>query len=390
MTRPWILWASWLGILTAVSGILHWYIWSRLVRDTDLPRGCRRICAWVFSGITLLIPFSLFFRRVLADPAGTMLYLGLVTWLAILFFLVSIRILGEGVSAGLWVRSVWVQQKPFDPSRRKFLSRALATGTLAVGVPCLVKGAVNAFEDPDIKEVAVRMDRLPDRARGLTIAQLTDLHIAPWTSERFVARLVERTNSIRADLTVITGDLVDGDLHQIGPQLSALEKLSARLGIFFVTGNHEYYVGSEPILQLLPKLGIVNLHNRGVVLDDALYLCGIPDRAIRRNPFVTDADLPNVVRSLEGRDPDRPAILLAHQPREIAAAESAGIDLQLSGHTHGGQIWPFGGIVMAAQPYLRGLHRHGKTQIYVSSGAGTWGPPIRIGAPAEISKIVLT
>lgn len=389
MNRPWLMWAAWLGMLTAASGLLHWYFWRRFFRDTEWSVRWRRRVGWGFAAFTLLIPFSFFLRRHLTYPVDSIVYLGLLSWLAILFFLVCLRFLAGVIPAGMKLWAVLSQKKQFDPSRRTFISRALAAGTLSVGGVAILHGVANVFEDPEVCEVVVKLDRLPPRAQGLTLVQITDVHTAPWTSRSFVERLVERTNALRPDVVVITGDLVDGDVAQVGDQVRSLGKLTARHGVFFVTGNHEYYVETIAWLEVIEKLGIRILNNSGVTLDGAIHLAGIPDRTVSRIAQFIHADLPDVPRALANRPPDLPAILLAHQPREIEAAAAAGVDLQLSGHTHGGQIWPFGGFVMAAQPYLSGLHRRGATQIYVSRGAGTWGPPIRIGAPAELTKVVL-
>ncbi len=389
MNRPWVLWAMWLGILMSASGVMHWYFWRRFLKDTDIPAGWARWGGWIFSVFTFLIPCSFFLRRHLLEPVDSIMYLGLISWLAILFFLICLRCLAGLIPFGLSLHSVLWRKKPYDPARRKFLSRALAAGTLTVGGIGVLRGTLNAFEDPEINEVTVKLDRLPPRAHGLSIVQITDVHAAPWTSENFIRRLVERTNALKPDIIAITGDLVDADVAQIGQKVSVLGKLSARYGVFFVTGNHEYYVGTDEWLAMLEKLGMKILTNSGVALENSIYLAGIPDRTVRRVDPTGRRDFPDIARALASRPADLPVVLLAHQPRDIDLSSSAGVDLQLSGHTHGGQIWPFGALVMASQPYLSGLHRHGPTQIYVSRGAGTWGPPIRIGAPAELTKIVL-
>jgi len=379
----------WLGLLTAASAVMHGYFWMRFVRDVRLPPRWIQRLGWALAGLTALVPMSFFLRRLLPEPLNRMAYLLLISWMGILFFLVCLRATGGLIWVGLRIKS-WITRQPvFDPARRQFLSRTLATGTLTIGAGGVLHGVYSAFEDPELLEVPVKLDRLPAGAQGFTIVQLTDLHIAPWTPESFVRRVVERVNALRPDLIVVTGDLVDGNPGEIGRTVAPLRNLTATHGVFFVTGNHEYYVDTQVWLEAIRKLGMTILNNSGFMVASAVYLAGIPDRAGLRQFATTPANAPDVRRALAARPADAPAILLAHQPREVWDAAEAGIDLQLSGHTHGGQIWPFGALVMAAQPYLSGLHRHGHTQIYVSRGAGTWGPPLRIGAPAELTKIVL-
>jgi hypothetical protein len=211
---------------------------------------------------------------------------------------------------------------------------------------------------------------------------------------RFVERVVERTNALRPDLVAIVGDLVDGTPATIGLAVEPLSRLRAPYGVFFVTGNHEYYSGVEEWLAHLPRLGLRVLANERVEVGDRspggarFDLAGVNDWHAGR--FGEERG-PDLGRALAGRSLDRALVLLAHQPAQIEEASRAGVGLQLSGHTHGGQMWPFGAMVGLQQPYVSGLHRHGLvTQIYVSRGTGFWGPPIRVFAPAEITTIVLT
>jgi predicted MPP superfamily phosphohydrolase len=207
-----------------------------------------------------------------------------------------------------------------------------------------------------------------------------------------VRRVVEQVNALRPDLVAVTGDLVDGSVRDLGRAVAQLGRLEARHGVFFVTGNHEYYSGVGSWVAELGRLGIRVLRNERVVIGDAgasLDLAGVDDWGARR--YGAGADLG---RALDGRDPDRALVLLAHQPRGVEEAVRAGVELQLSGHTHGGQIFPFSLLVGAVYPYVRGLYAHEEGDrsghVYVSRGTGYWGPPLRLGSPPEIAKIVLT
>jgi predicted MPP superfamily phosphohydrolase len=282
---------------------------------------------------------------------------------------------------------------PDDPARRLFVARAIA------GTATLVAGGATAFAvrsatgPAEISEVQVRLERLPPALTGYTIAQITDLHVGPTIGARDVRRVVEQTNALRPDAIAITGDLVDGRVRDLLPAVAELQKLRARHGVYFVTGNHEYYSGVAEWLEALRGLGVRVLRNERVALGDAgasLDLAGVDDwnasRAGDTHGGLADA--------LAGRDPDRSLVLLAHQPRGVADAVRSGVELQVSGHTHGGQIVPFNLLVAAAHPYVKGLHRHvdagGSGQIFVSRGTGYWGPPLRLGSPPEIAKLVLT
>jgi len=236
--------------------------------------------------------------------------------------------------------------------------------------------------------VGVKLERLPPALSGLTIVQLTDVHIGPTIGRSFLEHVVERTNQAKPDAIVITADLADGSVAALRTHVEPLAKLRARHGVFFVTGNHEYYSGVEEWLDELARLGVRPLRNERVAIVDAsasIDLAGVDDASAHMPGHGAD-----YARALGGAAPDRELVLLAHQPSQIVHAARAGVGLQLSGHTHGGQIWPFGALVRLNQPYVAGLHRHDeRTQIYVSRGTGYWGPPMRLFCPAEITKVVL-
>ncbi len=242
---------------------------------------------------------------------------------------------------------------------------------------------------PNHVEVSVTLPRLPARLDGFTIVQITDVHIGNTIGRAFVEAMVAEVAAARGDLIAITGDLVDGSVRRLAHAAEPLADLRAPHGVFFVTGNHEYYSGVGPWLAHLPTLGVVPLRNERVRIGDgdaSFDLAGIDDRSGRR----FRGHGPDLAAAVSGRDPSRELVLLAHQPRMVSDAVVHGVGLQLSGHTHGGQIWPWHYLARAQQGgLLAGLSRHGDTQLYVSRGTGYWGPPVRVGAPAEITRIVL-
>jgi predicted MPP superfamily phosphohydrolase len=253
-----------------------------------------------------------------------------------------------------------------------------------------VEGLREGLGPVAVRDLPVTLKRLPKQLEGLRIAQITDLHIGLTRDGTWLAGVVAEVNELAADIVVITGDLVDGTVAELQDQVRALGDLRARYGVYFVTGNHEYFSGVDEWTAYLRSLGIRVLRNERVAIHAGAVsfdLAGVDDFRSGRYPG-QGADLP---KALAGRDPQRLVILLAHQPAAIDEAAQHGVDLQLSGHTHGGQIWPWGYMVRLQQPYVSGLHKHGDTdtQIYVSKGTGYWGPPMRLGAPAEITHITL-
>jgi predicted MPP superfamily phosphohydrolase len=265
------------------------------------------------------------------------------------------------------------------------LGAAAATLSAGLGALALREGTKRVA----VREVEVILARLPKALDGFTIVQLTDVHVGGQTIHRsFIEEMVATTNSLGADVVAITGDLVDGSVDELRDQVAPLAGLRARQGVFFVTGNHEYYAGVAEWLAHLPTLGVRVLRNERVAVGDGTHtfdLAGIDDYSAR-GLLGHGPDLP---RAVAGRDAARELVLLAHQPRAIHEAAAHGVGLQLSGHTHGGQIWPWNLAVRLQQPYVAGLAMHKKTQLYVSRGTGYWGPPMRLGAPAEITRIKL-
>lgn len=279
-----------------------------------------------------------------------------------------------------------------------FASRGEATAlesASAVAVPLLallatVVGFIDARRRPRVVDVEVPLPGLPPALQGFTIAQISDVHIGPTIKRDFLRGIVETVNSLDVDLVAITGDLVDGSVEQLGVHVEPLSRLRARHGAYFVTGNHEYYSGAGAWIAELRRLGLHVLLNEHVVLSHGgaqLVIAGVTDYSAHRFDPAQHSD-PQA--ALAGAPPGlRPRVLLAHQPRTAPAAADAGFDLQLSGHTHGGQFWPWNLFVRLQQPFTAGLHRLGELWVYTSRGSGYWGPPKRLGVPSEIARVRL-
>lgn len=391
----------WYGIafVPIVLGTLygmHRYVWARFVRDTGIARGWKITATLVLLGFGLLIPAAFVGGRTAVGERHLGVTFTAYLWLGLLFYTVLMLGLLDLLRMLVWIKAKVAppareSDAPALPERRVFLARSLA-GVAAVGSGGIAIGGYrSATGEIATPEVPVKLDRLPPALSGYRIAQLSDLHLGPLLGGRFLETVVEEANALRPDLVVITGDLVDAPVSVLGPQLSPLAKLRARHGVVFVTGNHEYYSGAEEWIAFLRARGIRVLMNERMALGDggtSFDLAGLPDlHAGRMHP---DHE-PDLSRALAGRDPERALVLLAHQPAAITLAENRGVGLMISGHTHGGQMWPFGALVSLVQPYIAGLYRHPDgTHVYVSRGTGFWGPPMRVCNPAEITNIVLT
>jgi len=265
----------------------------------------------------------------------------------------------------------------------------------AIAVPLLAAlatalGFANARRRPAVREVEVPIAGLPGALQGLSIVQISDLHVGPTIRRPFVQRVVEAANALQPDLVVVTGDSVDGSVSDLREHIEPFAALRARHGVFAVTGNHEYYSGAPQWVAEFRRLGLQVLMNEHVLLRHrgaTLLLAGVTDFSAGRFDAGEASD---PVRALRGAPAEaHPRVLLAHQPRSAEAAAAAGFDLQLSGHTHGGQFLPWRWFVPLQQPYTAGLHRHAAMWVYTSRGTGYWGPPKRLGAPSEITRLRL-
>jgi predicted MPP superfamily phosphohydrolase len=268
-------------------------------------------------------------------------------------------------------------------SRRLFVSRVVGGAAAAAAVGTVGYGTYGVLRGPSVKRVTVPLAKLPRSAHGFRIAVVSDIHLGPVLGRGFAQKVVDTINSTQPDLIAVVGDLVDGSVKDLGPAAAPLARLRARHGAYFVTGNHEYFSGAEQWVEEVRELGIHPLENARTELA-GFDLAGVNDVAGE-----SEGQGPDFGKALGDRDPTRACVLLAHQPVQIHEAVRHGVDLQLSGHTHGGQLWPGSFIAAAANPTVAGLDRYGDTQLYVSRGAGAWGPPTRVGAPSDITVVEL-
>jgi predicted MPP superfamily phosphohydrolase len=274
-----------------------------------------------------------------------------------------------------------------DPTR----SRVVALGAAAVTVALAIWGYAEAMRLPRVRRIEVTMPRAGTGLDGLTVALLTDTHYGPIDRARWSARVVEAINALDPDIVCHTGDIADGSVARRREQAAPLGTVRATLAKAYVTGNHEYFGEAQGWLDHMRDLGWEALHNRHLVVErggDRLVVAGVDDRTAGSSGLA--GHHVDHAAALAGADPALPVLLLAHQPQMIDGAVAHGVDLQLSGHTHGGQIWPFHYLVRLDQPTVQGLTRHGaRTQLYTSRGTGFWGPPFRVFAPSEITLLTI-
>ncbi|GLF97693.1 metallophosphoesterase [Streptomyces yaizuensis] len=269
-------------------------------------------------------------------------------------------------------------------SRRLFVSRVVGAGAVAATLGTVAHGTHTVLRGPRIKRVTVPLAKLPRSAHGLRIAVVSDIHIGPILGRSHTQRIVDVINSAQPDLIAVVGDMVDGTVAHLGSAAEPLAQLRARHGSFFVTGNHEYYSHAGEWIDHVRELGLKPLENERVEIAGGFDLAGVNDiqgESIGHGP--------DFGKALGDRDRSRASVLLAHQPVVIHDAVEHGVDLQLSGHTHGGQLWPGNFVAELSNPTVAGLERYGDTQLYVTQGAGAWGPPVRVGTESEVTIVQL-
>lgn len=376
-----------------VQGAFHYFLWRRLVRDTGLPRWLRRTATALVIVMWLAVPATMMVNRAGGHTFGHTVGWVAFPWMA-LCALTVMALLAVDAGRGLgWLVGFARGRKdeaPVDHGRRVALARITGGVALAAGGVAVAAGARTALGEHEIRTVEVPIRGLHPDLDGFAIAQITDVHVGLTIDRDFTRTLVDRVNAVGADLIAVTGDLVDGTVDDLRADVAPFADLRAREGVYYVTGNHEYYAGVEPWIAEVARLGMRQLRNQHVVIRrgaGAFTLAGVDDHTAGR---FGKAHGPRYDDALAGRDPALPVVLLAHQPRQIVHAIRHGVALQLSGHTHGGQVWPWHYIVGLQQGgRVAGLYHERGTTLYVCRGAGYWGPPVRLGAPPEIGRIVL-
>jgi predicted MPP superfamily phosphohydrolase len=372
-----------ISLVLALLALAHLYLARRLVLEPGLPEPWRTVLCGAIAVLGIGMLAQPILERFLPPERIRLAAWPPLVWMGVFFLSFCLLVFSDGL--------LWLLGAGFGPDAgadprawARLQAGCVATLTavaVAVGLPA-------ALRVPVVKRVQVPLARWPAALDGFRIVQITDIHIGPILARGFAGRLTEAVNALQPDLIAVTGDLVDGRVEHLREEVTPFGELRAPHGVFFVCGNHDFYSGAGGWVERVIELGIRPLRNTRVAIerDGGVFdLAGVDDyRGDWR--LGSTQDLP---AALAGRDSDRPVVLLAHDPSTFHEAAAAGVDLQLSGHTHGGQIWPFRWLVRLAVRWVEGLHRVGASTLYVSRGTGFWGPPIRLLAPAEITELVL-
>lgn len=388
-----------IGVLSFLYGYVGW----RLLPPLNLVQPWK-LLAWIVLFVVAMLPLvsvALRFNKMETAINDLISWLGYISlgFVSLLFFLLVLKdlfwLLGFVIkkTAVLFpsaADSNVVSQLIGGEGRRDFLWRALNYAILGAAGVMTGVGYLQARHRIRQIRVTLPIPGLPAELEGLRLVQISDIHVGPTIKGGFVREIVHRVNRLNPDMIMLTGDLVDGSVTYLADDVQPLINLNARHGKFFVTGNHEYYSGVHQWIKKVRELGFDVLLNEHRLFEGPGYrmiIGGVTDiRADRMIP----GHRSDPVASLAGAPESDLKILLAHQPISVYEAAKAGYDIQLSGHTHGGQYFPFSRLVKLQQPFLAGLYKHEKTWVYVNRGTGYWGPPLRIGPPAEITELILT
>ena len=383
--------AVWLGI--------HIYLGWRLLKPLARKKRWWRITLGLLAASYLIVPITLFGRMVIYDPA----LFDVLAWLAYLDmgFILVLFPLRLTLDTILLTGRIFtklqhgLQHKPAradtpNADRRRVLANTFNLGLVGLSGAMTTAGFYEARQIPRVTNISIPISGLPDGLQNFRITQLSDIHLGPTIKGDYLQAIVERCNRLDTDMVVITGDLVDGFTNTLTDDVACLQQLRSRYGTFFVTGNHEYYWGAQDWIELLKVLDIhvlINEHHLIRHNETRLLLAGVTDYHAHRYVPGHASD-PQKARDHAG-SADM-SILLAHQPKSAFAGAAAGYDLQLSGHVHGGQFFPWNFMIKLVQPFNNGLHRvEDRMWLYVSAGSGYWGPPQRLGVPSEITQLTL-
>lgn len=366
-------------LVLALLIALHVYIGSRLFLGLGLT-GASAAAGWAVVWTAFgSIFFGFIGGRVFPKPVAKAAQWVGFGWMG------SFGLLLTGTVASDVAVAVAVRWFGAELAQARFVA---AVTMVAVVVPVLALGAFIA-RTPKVKRLELEVAGLAGALDGFTLAQLSDVHIGETLGREWARRLVERVNALNAHAVVVTGDLVDGSVPRLTDEVAPLSGLKAKHGVYFVTGNHEYYHGGDAWEAEARRLGMTVLHNEHRVLGEPgaqLVLGGVPDVEGAR---FSRLHVPDAGKTFHGAPSGVPRVLLAHQPRFARHAQGHGVDLMLSGHTHGGQIFPFMFLVRLQQPVIAGLRELWGVRTYTSAGTGYWGPPFRVATRGEITLVTL-
>ena len=393
--RMWWSWLLWISIMLAVLGGGYVYLGMRLIGTMVWPHQIKT-AAWIGLGMLFVIPvISMFLFRYMEGFGNSwawVTYIGL-GFLSLVITVLVFRDLFLLGSKGIGYLVSLIQSTssgPVDTGRREFLIQTTNFTVIAAAGVLTAYGVYQARRQPAIINRSIPIGNLPEAFEGFRIVQITDIHAGLTVKRDWIETIARQVATMKPDLIACTGDLADGSVSYLRDDVAPLAELHAPYGKFFVTGNHEYYSGAEPWIEEVKRMGynvLLNGHQLISRNGSSIVLAGVTDTS--GGDFLSHHHS-DPRKALDGAPVDTTRVLLAHQPRTLYAAESSGYDLIICGHTHGGQFFPWNLFATLGQPYIKGLHKHNGTWIYVSKGTGYWGPPVRLGARSEITVFTLT
>lgn len=374
MSRRLILGTLFASIALLLISGLHYYLARRFALDLALAPSLELAIVTLISALGLSILGLPLGEHVVPPPWSRLLTVPPSVWIGVAFLLASFTAISDLVLV--------------------FLPDTLHVRTLRALVVLGLAGGLSIFalwgglKRPEVRRVTFRLPNWPAALNGFRIVQISDIHVGPIRTRRFVRWLTDRVNGLKPDLVAVTGDLVDGRVHLIGHEVAPFADLSAPHGVFFVTGNHDMYSGPDPWMARIRELGMTVLENESVRIggEGGFVLAGVHDHNGR---YLSNRLGEDVGRAVQDRREGDAVVLLAHDPTTFKVAMKHAVDLQISGHTHDGQIWPFRYLVRLVVPWVQGAYSVGRSQLWVSRGTGFWGPPMRLFAPSEISEITI-
>lgn len=356
-----------------------WYVWERLIETASLDQPLRQMILGFF-----VIAYALQAARwVLYRVKGDLSWVIGPAYFSfgLLSHLFMATLLKDVIFLGWW----WVSPATFD-AQEMWLNSWVSWFVFFICLAANLWGAQTAYEGPEVREVTVDGRTDPSSTQEIRLVQISDVHIGPLIKEKYVDHVVLKVNSLKPDVVAVTGDLGDARPEHVEEDLEPFKRLEPKWGTFYVTGNHEYYWSVDGWLHAAKSLGMKVLFNHGELLPKSgarpVWIAGVPDISAHR---LRKDHVHDVAAAAKGAPAEAFKILLAHQPRSCFDAEKNGFDLMLSGHTHGGQYFPFTMMVHWFNPFSQGLGRLKKLWVYVNVGTGFWGPPLRLGVTSEIT-----